>query len=75
LYREHLTLKTYKMKETKKTAAKKASTGGLRKPNTTIDKNEKINARGKGTRSQSNVAKVSKVGRTGAKKLAGKKSK
>jgi hypothetical protein len=56
----------------KKTAAKGASSEG-RKPNPTTDKNKKINARGKGTRSQSNVSKVSGVGKTGAKKLPGKK--
>jgi hypothetical protein len=56
----------------KKTAAKGASAEG-RKPNPTTDKNKKINARGKGTRSQSTISKVSGVGKTGSKKLAGKK--
>ncbi|MCE3259857.1 MAG: hypothetical protein K0S12_1498 [Bacteroidetes bacterium] len=61
--------------ESKKRAAKKSADRGARKPNTTVDKNEKVNAKGKGTRSQSNTAKTSGVGRSGAKKLAGKRTK
>jgi hypothetical protein len=59
--------------EKKKTASKKTTRKNSRKPNTTVDKNKKINARGKGTRSQSNISKVSGVGRSGAKSIKGKK--